>query len=105
MNGNGLSRWRKCIDQKNIDKDEPIPLLEAEQERMQNSNDSYSVSIVPTILINGHPYRGTLRAPSVMRAICSSFSAETEPAVCVSEWVSDDECKEGQMGHTTCNNR
>lgn len=105
LGGKGLAKWRKCIDEENIDEDKPIPLLEAELKRTKGTKNSASVSVVPTILINGDVYRGVLKAPSVMRAICSGFVDGTEPAVCANEWVSGDECREGKIGYTTCNNR
>ncbi|GMH34205.1 hypothetical protein BSKO_02039 [Bryopsis sp. KO-2023] len=104
MDGNGLDLWRECIDEQNMDQDINIPMLDEEMEAQNGDDRLGSVSIVPTIRINGKQYRGILKASSVMRAICSGFPLGEEPDVCIKEWVSENECQDGEIGHMTCSN-
>lgn len=104
-NGNGLAEWRACIQQETMNADADLPLLDKEQNLQRGEKDQGTVTIIPTIRINGNQYRGILKASSVLRAICSGFPLGQEPRVCIREWVSDDECKHGGIGHTTCHNR
>ena len=39
------------------------------------------ILLLPTVIVNGHQYRGRLDVPSVMRALCAGFSESTEPEV------------------------
>lgn len=103
--GNGLAEWRDCIKQDAMDADADISLLDKEQRLQSGKGNQSSVHIIPTIRINGNQYRGILEASSVLRAICSGFPLGQEPHVCVREWVSEDECKRGEIGYLTCNNR
>ena len=41
---------------------------------------------------------------AVVRALCSAFPLNKEPAMCNSEAVSENECKPGGVGYHNCHN-
>lgn len=61
------------------------------------------VYILPTIKINNAQYRGKLSYTEVLRALCSGFNKNNEPAACNS--VGEDDCRTGAHGDTDCRAR
>lgn len=104
LEGNGLWEWRKCIDYDHVDDDVDNPMFDAEEKSQKGGGTVGSVTIIPTVRINGDQYRGSLTASEVMRAICSGFPLGSEPHTCNMEWVSENECKAGDVGFAECHN-
>ncbi|KXZ50058.1 hypothetical protein GPECTOR_18g38 [Gonium pectorale] len=73
---------------------------------MQRGNTTLGVapvSILPSLRINGHQYRGSLDVSSVTRAICAGFPAGQEPSVCNQAAISEDECAAPDgVGYLAC---
>lgn len=99
----GHKAWHDCMDVGKLDGTDPIPLLDTEL-AVQTGNDTEStVAILPTVRVNQKQYRGTLDAPSVIRALCAAFPLGQEPSLCNEGWVSDNECAIGGAGWKACN--
>ncbi|KAE8691518.1 Vacuolar-sorting receptor 1 [Hibiscus syriacus] len=56
------------------------------------------VTILPTLVVNNRQYRGKLAKGAVLKAICSGFEENTEPAVCLSGDVETNECLDNNGG-------
>lgn len=70
--------------------------LEAQGSRSQRS--SVHVLLLPTVVINTNQYRGRLDVPSVTRALCAGFDEATEPDVCLSGSLQEDDCATSNHG-------
>ncbi|WIA30662.1 hypothetical protein OEZ86_000736 [Tetradesmus obliquus] len=99
----GLKAWKNCLDFGDVSSSDPIKMLDEELAAQTGNDAETTIAILPTVQVNARQYRGVLEAPSVLRAICTGFPTGNEPAVCNEEWVSDNECKEGNEGWTACN--
>jgi hypothetical protein len=80
--------------------DAPHPVLEAQLAAQADAESSGRgrVIMLPTVVINAVQYRGTLRPPGVLRALCSGFVEGTEPALCLTGGLEVDECSTGAHG-------
>eukprot|EP01025_Chloroclados_australasicus_P019107 TRINITY_DN20291_c0_g1_i4.p1 TRINITY_DN20291_c0_g1~~TRINITY_DN20291_c0_g1_i4.p1 ORF type:complete len:659 (-),score=44.27 TRINITY_DN20291_c0_g1_i4:519-2495(-) len=90
-----------------IDADEIIDLVEETIEEMRDGSNTGrgTILLVPTVVINMDQYRGTLTSNSVLKAICSGFQETTEPEVCLSSSLQQNECMDFDSvcsGNATC---
>jgi hypothetical protein len=51
-----------------------------------------------------HSRAGRCWVQAVVRALCSAFPLDSEPAACNAEVVSENECKPGGVGYDNCHN-
>eukprot|EP00878_Enallax_costatus_P034447 GHUV01038194.1.p1 GENE.GHUV01038194.1~~GHUV01038194.1.p1 ORF type:complete len:492 (+),score=107.81 GHUV01038194.1:754-2229(+) len=99
----GMKAWKDCLDFGKLDGTDPIKMLDEELAAQTGEDAESTIAIMPTVRVNKRQYRGALEAPSVLRAICAGYPTGVEPSVCNEEWVSDNECKEGNDGYLACN--
>lgn len=99
----GMQAWKNCLDFGPVDGTDPIKLLDEELAAQTGNDSETTIAILPTVRVNNRQYRGVLEPPSVLRAICAGFPTGNEPSVCNEEWVSDNECRQGNEGWTACN--
>mmetsp|Transcript_29301 Transcript_29301/g.64826 ORF Transcript_29301/g.64826 Transcript_29301/m.64826 type:complete len:785 (+) Transcript_29301:192-2546(+) len=106
LSGAGLQHWNTCSTAVTPAKDGKGPgtldILEKELLAQYGDLSTASVSILPTVRINGQQYRGNLDVAGVLRGLCSAFPEGREPAVCLEKWVSEDECETGGQGYNAC---
>ena len=105
--GGGLAALRSCMAS-----NESIEYLKDEVSAQIKSD----VVILPSIVIQGHQYRGALHAGSVLKALCAAFydDYDNHPDVCTCTSVPDnqllqcisengnDVCKHGKAGDLAC---
>jgi len=105
--GGGLATLRSCMSS-----NESITYL-AEEVQAQMKSD---IVILPSIIIEGHQYRGALHAGSVLKALCAAFykDYDNQPSVCscsdqpdsqLMQCISEngnDVCKKGKAGDVAC---
>eukprot|EP00199_Chlamydomonas_sp_CCMP681_P001122 CAMPEP_0119103792 /NCGR_PEP_ID=MMETSP1180-20130426/2167_1 /TAXON_ID=3052 ORGANISM="Chlamydomonas cf sp, Strain CCMP681" /NCGR_SAMPLE_ID=MMETSP1180 /ASSEMBLY_ACC=CAM_ASM_000741 /LENGTH=797 /DNA_ID=CAMNT_0007088383 /DNA_START=241 /DNA_END=2634 /DNA_ORIENTATION=+ len=101
------TKWQACITNAtapaNATRGTTLDLLEQELNLQAGTNGQDSVSILPTIRINGKQYRGSLEVGGVMRALCSGYPTDQEPSVCNEKWVTgENECDPAGVGHANC---
>ncbi|XP_022874138.1 vacuolar-sorting receptor 1-like isoform X2 [Olea europaea var. sylvestris] len=94
--GLDVNKIDKCIGDTEADTDNPV--LKAEQESQMGKGSRGDVTILPTLVINSRQYRGKLDKGAVLKAICSGFEEATEPAICLTEDIETNECKENNGG-------
>ncbi|CAL9127806.1 unnamed protein product [Musa textilis] len=94
--GIDLKKIDKCMG--DPDADEENAVLKAEQDVQIGKNSRGDVTILPTLVINNRQYRGKLDKAAVLKAICAGFQETTEPAVCLSEEIETNECRENNGG-------
>ncbi|GMJ12807.1 vaculolar sorting receptor 3, VACUOLAR SORTING RECEPTOR 3, binding protein of 80 kDa 2;2 [Hibiscus trionum] len=94
--GLDVKKIEKCMGDPNADSDNPV--LKDEQDAQVGKGPRGDVTILPTIVVNNHQYRGKLAKVAVMKAICSGFEETTEPSVCLSSDVETNECLENNGG-------
>ncbi|KAM1640077.1 hypothetical protein ACFXTN_009278 [Malus domestica] len=81
--GADLKKIQECIGDPEADEENAV--LKAEQDAQIGKGSRGDVTILPTLVINRVQYRGKLDKGAVLKAICSGFLENTEPAVCLSE--------------------
>ncbi|XP_044489025.1 vacuolar-sorting receptor 3-like [Mangifera indica] len=86
----------KCMGDPEADADNPV--LKEEQDAQVGKGSRGDVTILPTLVVNNHQYRGKLEKGAVLRAICAGFEETTEPAVCLSSDVETNECLDNNGG-------
>ncbi|XWS68124.1 hypothetical protein CRYUN_Cryun04dG0063500 [Craigia yunnanensis] len=86
----------KCMGDPNADADNPV--LKEEQEAQVGKGSRGDVTILPTLVVNSHQYRGKLAKGAVLKAICAGFEETTEPTVCLSGDVETNECLDNNGG-------
>uniref|UniRef100_A0A6N2LVD3 EGF-like calcium-binding domain-containing protein n=1 Tax=Salix viminalis TaxID=40686 RepID=A0A6N2LVD3_SALVM len=69
----------KCMGNPDTDSDNPV--LKEEQDAQVGKGSRGDVTILPTLVVNNHQYRGKLEKGAVLKAICSGFEETTEPAM------------------------
>ncbi|KAJ8461096.1 hypothetical protein OPV22_034022 [Ensete ventricosum] len=94
--GIDLNKINKCMG--DPDADEENAVLKAEQDAQIGKDSRGDVTILPTLVINNRQYRGKLDKAAVLKAICAGFQETTEPAVCLSEEIETNECRENNGG-------
>ncbi|KAK8562829.1 hypothetical protein V6N12_010895 [Hibiscus sabdariffa] len=94
--GVDVQKIERCMGDPNVDSEHPI--LKEEQDAQVGKGPRGDVTILPTIVVNNHQYRGKLAKVAVMKAICSGFEETTEPSVCLSSDVETNECLENNGG-------
>jgi len=87
---------RKCMGNPEADEDNAI--LINEQNAQVGSGTRGDVTILPTLIINQHQYRGKLDKGAVLKAICSGYQETTDPPVCLSDQVETNECLNNNGG-------
>eukprot|EP00898_Chlorokybus_atmophyticus_P003912 jgi/Chlat1/4521/Chrsp29S04587 len=80
-----------CIGDPNLD--EELDLLNKEQDAQVGKDGRSDVTILPTIVINQHQYRGQLDKLPVQKAICAGFSETTEPPACLTPDIQTNDCE------------
>ena len=105
--GGGLATLRSCMAS-----NESIGYLEDEVKAQVTSD----VVILPSIIIQGHQYRGALYAGSVLKALCAACykDYDNQPSICTCSNEPDsqlldciskngnDMCKKGKVGDVAC---
>ncbi|KAJ8439607.1 hypothetical protein Cgig2_017174 [Carnegiea gigantea] len=86
----------KCMGDPEADAENPV--LKEEQEAQIGKGSRGDVTILPTLVVNNHQYRGKLAKAAVLKAICSGFEETTEPAVCLSDDIETNECLDNNGG-------
>ncbi|GER36911.1 vacuolar-sorting receptor [Striga asiatica] len=81
--GLDLRKIERCMGDPNADVDNPV--LKEEQEAQIGKGTRGDVTILPTLVVNNHQYRGKLEKGAVLKAICAGFEETTEPAVCLGD--------------------
>lgn len=94
--GIDLKKINQCMG--DPDADEENAVLKAEQDAQIGKDSRGDVTILPTLVINNRQYRGKLDKAAVLKAICAGFQETTEPAVCLSEDIETNECRENNGG-------
>ena len=46
--------------------------------------------MTPSIVINGHPYRGELEGPAIFQQVCASFKQDATPEVCTDRYKQEE---------------
>ena len=64
--------------------------LEAQGSQSQRS--TLHVLLLPTVVINTNQYGGRLNVPNITRALNAGFNEATEPEVCLSGGLQEDNC-------------
>ncbi|KAE8670011.1 Vacuolar-sorting receptor 1 [Hibiscus syriacus] len=90
-----VKQIEQCMGDPNVDADNPVL---KEQDAQVWKGPRGDVTILPTIVVNDHQYRGKLAKVAVMKAICAGFKETTEPSVCLSSDVETNECLENNGG-------
>ncbi|GMJ09798.1 vaculolar sorting receptor 3, VACUOLAR SORTING RECEPTOR 3, binding protein of 80 kDa 2;2 [Hibiscus trionum] len=86
----------KCMGDPDADVDNPV--LKEEQNAQVGKGSRGDVTILPTLVVNNHQYRGKLAKGAVLKAICAGFEETTEPAVCLTSDVETNECLDNNGG-------
>ncbi|KAK8616302.1 hypothetical protein V6N13_017856 [Hibiscus sabdariffa] len=94
--GLDVKKIDKCMGDPNADADNPV--LKEEQEAQVGKGTRGDVTILPTIVVNNHQYRGKLAKVAVLKAICAGFEETTEPSICLSSDIETNECLENNGG-------
>ncbi|OIT08594.1 PREDICTED: vacuolar-sorting receptor 3-like [Nicotiana attenuata] len=94
--GLDLRKIEKCMGDPSADEDNPV--LKEEQDAQVGKGTRGDVTILPTLVVNNRQYRGKLEKGAVLKAICSGFEETTEPAVCLSDDVETNECRDNNGG-------
>ncbi|KAH7366427.1 hypothetical protein KP509_18G077500 [Ceratopteris richardii] len=85
-----VQKIRDCMGDPEADSDNQI--LKAEQEAQVGKGSRGDVTMLPTLVVNNVQYRGKLDRGAVLKAICSGFEEEREPAICLSPEMETNEC-------------
>ncbi|XP_039035173.1 vacuolar-sorting receptor 3-like [Hibiscus syriacus] len=80
--GIDVKQIEQCMGDPNVDAENPV--LKEEQDAQVGKGPRGDVTILPTIVVNNHQYRGKLAKVAVMKAICAGFEETTEPSICLS---------------------
>ncbi|KAL3651693.1 Vacuolar-sorting receptor 3 [Castilleja foliolosa] len=94
--GLDLKKIEKCIGDPDADSDNPV--LKEEQDAQVGKGSRGDVTILPTLVVNNHQYRGKLEKGAVLKALCAGFEETTEPSVCLSDDVETNECLDNNGG-------
>ncbi|CAA0807467.1 Vacuolar-sorting receptor 4 [Striga hermonthica] len=94
--GLDLRKIERCMGDPNADVDNPV--LKEEQEAQIGKGTRGDVTILPTLVVNNHQYRGKLEKAAVLKAICAGFEETTDPAVCLGDDVETNECLNNNGG-------
>ncbi|KAE8679999.1 Vacuolar-sorting receptor 1 [Hibiscus syriacus] len=86
----------KCMGDPDADEDNPV--LKEEQDAQVGKGSRGDVTMLPTLVVNNHQYRGKLAKGAVLKAICAGFEETTEPAACLTSDVETNECLENNGG-------
>ncbi|GAB2292127.1 Vacuolar-sorting receptor 3 [Dionaea muscipula] len=86
----------KCMGDPEADAENPV--LKEEQDAQIGKGSRGDVTILPTLVVNSHQYRGKLEKGAVLKALCSGFEETTEPAVCLSADIETNECLDNNGG-------
>ncbi|KAK9799792.1 hypothetical protein WJX73_009230 [Symbiochloris irregularis] len=96
-NGMNISAVAECMGDENADA--PHALLQADMDYQGSTSAIQShqrVLLLPTVIINTNQYRGRLDVVSITRALCAGFDETTEPDVCLSGTLQEDDCASGE---------
>ncbi|KAE8669689.1 Vacuolar-sorting receptor 1 [Hibiscus syriacus] len=85
-----------CMGDPDADRDNPV--LKEEQDAQVGKGSRGDVTILPTLVVNDHQYRGKLAKSAVLKAICAGFEETTEPAICLTGDLETNECLENNGG-------
>mmetsp|Transcript_36321 Transcript_36321/g.43917 ORF Transcript_36321/g.43917 Transcript_36321/m.43917 type:complete len:698 (+) Transcript_36321:228-2321(+) len=97
--GINVAEVQKCAQVKG---DDEHPLLQKQIDAQVGEGDRSDVELLPSLIINNHQYRGKLEVRPVLKALCAGFQESTEPAVCLADDISENECVVGGVGYLEC---
>lgn len=91
---------QNCMGSSDADQDHVLLKAESEAQGTESIGSSAGrVVLLPTVVINNRQYRGRLDAVAITKALCSGFDETTEPEVCLTGNIQDNNCA---MDSQTC---
>ncbi|KAL3145489.1 hypothetical protein ABBQ32_003313 [Trebouxia sp. C0010 RCD-2024] len=91
-----VATLQDCMGDSDADEDHVLLKAELEQQGTESIGGAAGrVVLLPTVVINSRQYRGHLDAVSITKALCSAFIETTEPEVCLTGNIQEDDCMSG----------